>query len=81
MAKSTCGLPTMFTKWDNDLNPVYETVSANLNNTGKIYIGEDSSKIYALKIVNNTNMELYPSLFYFNNKTIMICEYLPVASM
>jgi len=55
--------------------PIYEVTGENLNVAGEVYIGEDSSKLYAFKIVNNTPLSLYPWLFYFDNSSFEICGF------
>ena len=60
-------------EYDDDFNPIYE-VGNNFNDAGEVYISEDSTKMYGFKIVNNTSIELYPSLFYFDNSNFEICR-------
>jgi hypothetical protein len=60
---------------DDDFNPIFEVVGKNLNVAGEVHISEDSSKMYGFKIVNNTPLKLYPSLFYFDNSSFEISEY------
>jgi len=70
-------------EWEYDVyyNPIYEIVGENLNVAGEVYIGEDSSKLYAFKIVNNTSRSLYPSLFYFDNSSFEIRGYSSTARL
>jgi len=46
----------------------------NLNVAGKVCISEDLTKMYAFKVVNKSQLSLYPSLFYFDNNNFEICE-------
>ena len=68
-------------EYDAFYNPIYEIVGENLNVVGEVYIGEDSSKLYAFKIVNNTPLSLYPSLFYFDNSSFEIRGYSAIARL
>jgi len=62
-------------EYDEFGSPIYEFTGKNLNIAGEVYIDEDLSKIYGFRIMNTTELSLYPSLFYFDNSSFEICEY------
>lgn len=58
-------------EYDEYYHPVLE-IGKNIHNAGEVYISEDPEKLYAIKIVNNTPLALYPSLFFFDNSSLEI---------
>ncbi|KAF8972429.1 caspase domain-containing protein [Flammula alnicola] len=59
-------------EYDDDFLPIYEVIEKNLNVVGEVFLSEDPSKTYGFKVVNNSPLKLYPSLFYFDNSSFEI---------
>ena len=49
-------------------------VGENLNIDGVVDIDVSEGKMYGIKIINSTEEDLYPSLFYFDNSDLSICK-------
>jgi len=64
---------------DDDLNPIIRPVGENLDVDGVINLTIDpnSEDDYGIKIINNSPLDLYPSLFFFDNSTLSISKYRP----
>lgn len=63
-------------EFDDDFNPVIRPDGPNLNRDGVIDLIVDDTTMYGVKIVNDTGLALYPSLFYFDNSDLSISMYL-----
>jgi hypothetical protein len=70
---------------DEDLNTIHKPVGSNLNVAGVVDLiidpnddPDDPRDLYGIKIVNNSNFDLYPSLFYFDNSDLSISKSIPV---
>jgi len=60
----------------DELNPI-QPVGENLNVNGiiELVIDPNSEDDYGIKIINNSPLDLYPSLFFFDNSTLSISKY------
>ena len=61
-------------EYDDYLQPVIQPIGPNLNRENIIDLQVQSDKMYGLKITNNSDMALYPSLFFFDNSDLSISE-------
>lgn len=57
---------------DDDFNPLITPDGPNININGTIDLVVDENAMYGIKIVNDTNLALYPSLFFFDNSDLSI---------
>ena len=57
---------------DDDLNDIGCPVGPDLNVGGVVTITASDRVMYGVRIVNNTALALYPSLFYFDNSDLSI---------
>jgi len=62
-------------EFDDDFNPILEPVGKNLNVAGVVDIVINPDDVYGIKIVNKSALDLYPSLFFFDNSDLSISEY------
>jgi hypothetical protein len=60
--------------FDDDLNAIVRPDGPNLNISGVVDIVVDKDAIYGIKIVNDSPLALYPSLFYFDNSDFSISK-------
>jgi len=70
-------------QFDDDFNPLVAPDGPNLNINGTVDLIVDHNAMYGVKIVNDTNLALYPSLFFFDNSDLSIKSYYqpPTAGM
>jgi len=61
--------------YDDDFNPIIEPVGDNLNVEGVVNLVVDPDDMYGIKIVNRSSLDLYPSLFFFDNSDLSIASY------
>ena len=61
-------------EYDNFLQPVIQPIGPNLNRENIIDLQVQSDKMYGMKIINNSDMALYPSLFFFDNSDLSISK-------
>jgi len=57
------------------LQPVIQPIGPNLNRENIIDLQVQSDKMYGMKIINNSDMALYPSLFFFDSSDLSITSY------
>jgi hypothetical protein len=62
-------------EYDEDFNLVLEPVGDNLNVSGIVDLVVNPDDMYGIKLVNTSDLDLYPSLFFFDNSDLSICEY------
>jgi hypothetical protein len=63
--------------YDDDWNAIIGPVGENLNIDGVVDLVVDSDAMYGIKLINNTALDLYPSLFFFDNSDLSICMFFP----
>ena len=61
-------------EYDDDYNPVIEPIEDDLNVAGVVDLVVEPDKMYGVKLVNNSGLDLYPALFYFDNSDLSISE-------
>jgi hypothetical protein len=61
-------------EYDDYLQPVIQPIGPNLNSENIIDLQVQSDKMYGIKITNNSDMALYPSLFFFDNSDLSISK-------
>jgi hypothetical protein len=61
-------------KYNEDFSPITVPVGENLNAGGIVDIVVNPDDIYGIKLVNNSALNLYPSLFFFDNSDLSICK-------
>ena len=61
-------------EYDDDLQPVTHSIGPNLNRGNMIDL-QAQGKMYGVKITNNSDMALYPSLFFFDNSDLSISKW------
>ena len=61
-------------EYDGDFNPVVKPDGPNLNVGGVVRLVADPNYMYGIKLVNDTPLALYPSLFFFDNSDLSISE-------
>ena len=61
-------------EYDDYLQPVIQPIGPNLNRENIIDLQVQSDKMYGVKITNNSDMALYPSLFFFDNSDLSISK-------
>ena len=61
-------------EYDEDFNPIFAPTGDNLNTAGVVDIVVDPDDMYGIKLVNNSALDLYPSLFFFDNSDLSICK-------
>jgi hypothetical protein len=61
-------------EYDDDFNPIFAPTGDNLNAAGVVDIIVDPDDMYGIKLVNNSALDLYPSLFFFDNSDLSICK-------
>jgi hypothetical protein len=57
---------------DDAYNLIHQPTDPDLNMDGVIDVVVDSDSIYGIKIINNSMLPLYPSLFFFDNSDLSI---------
>jgi hypothetical protein len=62
-------------EYDEDFNRIIVPVGGDLNRAGVVDFIVDPAKMYGIKLINNSSLDLYPSLFYFDNSDLSISEY------
>jgi hypothetical protein len=60
--------------YDDYLQPIIEPIDPNLNRENIIDFQVQSDKMYGIKIINNSDMALYPSVFFFDNSDLSISK-------
>jgi hypothetical protein len=65
-------------EFDDDFNPLITPDGPNLNINGTVDLIVDHNAMYGVKIVNDTDLALYPSLFFFDNSDLSISKYLVI---
>jgi len=60
---------------DDDFNRVIQPDGPNLNRDGVVDLIVNDKTMYGVKIVNDTDLALYPSLFFFDNSDLSITSY------
>jgi hypothetical protein len=61
-------------EYDDHLQPVIQPTGPNLNCENIIDLEVQGDKMYGVKIINNSDMALYPSLFFFDNSDLSISK-------
>ena len=61
-------------EYDDYLQPVIQPIGPNLNREHIIDLQVQNDKMYGVKITNNSDMALYPSLFFFDNSDLSISK-------
>ena len=61
-------------EYDDFLQPVIKPIGPNLNRENVIDFQVQNDKMYGMKIINNSDMALYPSLFFFDNSDLSISK-------
>ena len=61
-------------EYDDYLQPVIQPIGPNLNRENIINLRVQKDKMYGVKITNNSDMALYPSLFFFDNSDLSISK-------
>jgi hypothetical protein len=61
-------------EYDDYLQPVIQPIGPNLNREHIIDLHVQNDKMYGMKIINNSDMALYPSLFFFDNSDLSISK-------
>ena len=61
-------------EYDDYLQPVIQPIGPNLNRENIIDLQVQKDKMYGMKITNNSDMALYPSLFFFDNSDLSISK-------
>jgi hypothetical protein len=73
------GVQIEFKALEHDINDkfhlIYRPTGPNLNKGGVVDIVVDSNRMYCIKIINNTTLALYGSLFFFDNSDLSIREF------
>ncbi|KAF9240013.1 hypothetical protein BU15DRAFT_61646 [Melanogaster broomeanus] len=59
-------------EYDDDLQPVIQPIGPNLNRENIVDLQIKSNAMYGIKITNNLDVPLYPSLFFFDNSDLSI---------
>ena len=62
-------------EYDDHLHPVVYPVGPNLNHEYIIDLQIKQGKMYGIKLINNSDVALYPFLFFFDNSDFSIGEY------
>ena len=62
-------------EYDDDLQPILYAVGPNLNHENIVDLHIQKGKMYGMKLVNNSDVALYPFLFFFDNSDFSIGEY------
>jgi hypothetical protein len=60
--------------FDDDFNLIIRPDGPNLNIGGVVDIVVDQDAIYGINIINETDLSLFPYLFFFDNSDFSICE-------
>jgi hypothetical protein len=61
-------------EYDDYLQPVIKPIGPNLNRGNIIDLHVQGDKMYGVQITNNSDMALYPSLFFFDNSDLSISK-------
>ncbi|QRV99637.1 ICE-like protease (caspase) p20 domain protein [Ceratobasidium sp. AG-Ba] len=61
-------------RWEGDRRPIISDGN-NLNTSGIVDIVADPTRLYAYQLVNNSTVDLYPYLFYFDASALIIEPY------
>lgn len=61
-------------EYDDYLQPVIQPIGPNLNRENIIDLQVQDDKMYGMKITNNSDTALYPSLFFFDNSDLSISK-------
>lgn len=61
-------------EYDDSLQPIIQPIGPNLNRENIIDFQIHDNKMYGIKITNNSDMALYPSLFFFDNSDLSISK-------
>ena len=59
-------------EYDDSLQPVIQPIGPNLNRENIVDLQIQNTKMYGMKIINNSDLPLYPSLFFFDNSDLSI---------
>jgi hypothetical protein len=62
-------------EYDEDFNVILEPVGDDLNVSGVVDLVVNPDDIYGIRLINKSALDLYPSLFFFDNSDLSICEY------
>ena len=68
-------LETVEDEYDDELNFLRRPNGPSLIENGQVDIVVDEKIIYGIKITNNSEKDLYLSLFYFDNSDLSICKW------
>ena len=63
-------------EFDDDFNPVIQPDGENLNIAGVVDIIVDEDAKYGIRVTNDSGLDLYPALFFFDNSDLSICKFL-----
>jgi len=63
-------------EYDDHLRPIFYPVGPNFNHENIIDIRIQQGKMYGIKIINNSDVALYPFLFFFDNSDFSIGQYM-----
>ena len=61
-------------EYDDDFNPIIKPIGDDLNVTGIVDIIVHPGDLYGIKLINYSGLDLYPSLFFFDNSDLSISE-------
>ena len=61
-------------EYDDYLQPVIQPIGSNLNRENIVDLQVQKNKMYGMKITNNSDMALYPSLFFFDHSDLSISK-------
>jgi len=62
-------------EYDDDFNAIIKPVGDDLNVAGVVDIVVNTDDMYGIKLINNSALDLYPSLFFFDNSDLSISSY------
>ena len=61
-------------EYDDSLQPIVNPIGPNLNRENIIDLQIQNPKMYGMKIINNSDIALYPSVFFFDNSDLSISK-------
>ena len=61
-------------EYDDYLQPLIQPIGPNLNREHIVDLQVQNDKMYGIKITNNSDVALYPSLFFFDNSDLSISK-------
>lgn len=61
-------------EYDDDFNAIIKPVGDNLNVEGVVDMVVHPDNMYGIKLINDSDLDLYPSLFFFDHSDLSICK-------